>query len=232
MEVYGTSAETVLVLERSLRDTMGNDAPDATAIIAVLFYLRVGHWELAHLAWAGWQALGGAKIRWRTPRVYADEVVQTLRAIAPKLADGFLDPEGGWLAPAFRHEANDTQGIVPGCRLIADTVPCRTENIGNSNCLYISKYAGNVVKKLSFITLTGFFCEPLCVPRVLYTGTSTDGVLLEHSSVDDFLKKHSSVVLADGGFYLNEVTITPFTGPEIWPSDPPPNFKGEVFRVY
>jgi hypothetical protein len=51
--------------------------------------------------------------------------------------------------------------------------------------------------------------------------------------VDDFLKKHSSVVLADGGFYRNEVTITPFTGPEIWPGDPPPpNFKGEVFRVF
>jgi hypothetical protein len=82
MEVYGTSAETVLVLARSLRDTMGNDAPDATAIIAVLFYLRVGHWELAHLAWVGWQALQSAKTRWRTPRVYADEVVQTLRAIS------------------------------------------------------------------------------------------------------------------------------------------------------
>ena len=145
MQVYGCHAETVNVLEARLAI---RSPSDPNAVIATLFYLRIGQWELSHCAYLGWCFQNGE--RRMSLRYFKDLVKKFLLTRVSELADFFLDPESEWLKPAFDHATNDTHGIVPNCKFAVDTVPCQVENVNNSNVNYNAKYAASVMKKLSF----------------------------------------------------------------------------------
>ena len=118
------------------------------------------------------------------------------------------------------HPSNDTQGVIPNCKVLVDTCPCKIENIANSNVAYQGKYADHVVKFCAFLSINGYF---LGLGRtVLYLGTSADNVILDSElGFHQYLEDFDCSALADGGFTRSERVHTPWKKDEIWP-DPVP----------
>ena len=178
------------------------------------------------MAFIGWCHLSNSSYQgMQTEKNYRTTVSEFLRSSAKPVVSKFLEPTSPWLAPAFWCHANDTQGVVEGCRVLVDTVPCTVENTNQSNVNYQCKYAANVVKKLGLLTVNGFFVE--VGPPTLYTGASADNVILEHAKVQAFLQLRDVTCIADGGFTRTDRVETPFTKTEIWP-EPRPSLKKKL----
>ena len=225
METYGTTEDVVAKIASDL------GVGDEREIIATLFYMRIGHWALAADANLGFLKRKGRKTDgYCSEGRFREHVTGFLATKGQSFVPVYLSPEDGMGKKVYEHEANTTQGVVPGCRLAIDTVPCRVDNLGNTNVFFQAKYATCCVKKLCAVTFSGFFIE--VTKPFVYTGPSADNVLLEHSGLLKWLHDNSTVCLADGGFTRTERVHTPFTKDEIWPpkrrTQTPNDYKGEA----
>ena len=140
----------------------------------------------------------------------------TCRAKIPEFFETlYRELQGNWLV--FRddillHEANTTDDFFSKDILLAlDTVPIY---VRSADRCFQPKYADHVVKAAVGCTFSGYVCF---FPENLYTGSTPDNNILEHTKITDILKIHKIRCLADGGFKGCSEVIRPFTKTQIWP---------------
>ncbi len=104
------------------------------------------------------------------------------------------------------HHCNRADGwLFPGKRVAVstDTFPLTSWSFTKSNQ---PKYAGDVVKIIATTTNTGFFCS---VGSALYTGASSDQVIMDRERLLDKLREENIITLADGVFTARDAVIVP-----------------------
>ena len=100
-----------------------------------------------------------------------------------------------WPSEILFHENNSAQPYFSDkVRIVVDTVPIKVPNIKESNQFFSGKYKEHDVKLLGVGTLTGFYAW---YPECLYTATSGDQVLMQHSGMLEHMAKLKIKALAD-----------------------------------
>ena len=153
----------------------------------------------------------------------AQRIRDTLRKMQGELQkSAWISWREAWL----RHPLNSAQPFFDDDVKIAfDTMPIPVDDLNDDGTYFQPKYAEAVVKLFCCITLSGFIVDiGFSVTSegdedgFLYTGSSSDKVIMDASTVLQSLRQHGLRALADGGFYANPQVIIPYSKRDIWPT--------------